>query len=44
MENIVTLQDFMLQTKTILYLLGAGYLIGFIWFWKILISDEKENK
>ncbi len=35
-DTIHTLQEFMLQTKGILYLLAVAYLIGFVYFWKFL--------
>jgi hypothetical protein len=34
--HIHTLQEFMLQTKGILYLLAICYFVGFVWFWKFL--------
>lgn len=43
-ESIHTLQEFMLQTKGILYLLAISYLIGFVCFWKFLHGrDTKED-
>jgi hypothetical protein len=32
-EGIHTLQEFMFQTKGLVYLLAITYLIGFTWFW-----------
>lgn len=43
-ESIHTLQEFMLQTKGILYLLAIAYLAGFVYFWKFLHGrKEKED-
>jgi hypothetical protein len=43
-ETIHTLQEFMLRTKGIVYLLAIGYLIGFVWFWKFMFRrDEPEE-
>ena len=43
-ESIHTLQEFMFQTKGILYLLAVGYLVGFVYFWKFLHGrKEKED-
>jgi len=35
-ETIHTLQEFMFQTKGIIYILGVSFLIGFTWFWGFL--------
>jgi hypothetical protein len=35
-EGIHTLQEFMFQTKGIIYILGVGFLIGFFSFLKFL--------
>jgi len=42
-EYIHTLQEFMMQTKGMLYILSVGYLIGFIGFWKFLHGREKKE-
>jgi hypothetical protein len=42
-DTIHTLQEFMLRTKGILYLLALSYLIGFVWFWKFLNGRQKEE-
>ncbi len=42
-DSIHTLQEFMLRTKGILYLLALSYLIGFVWFWKFLNGRQKEE-
>ncbi len=39
-EGIHTLQEFMLQTKGIVYLLAIAYLIGFSWFWRCLHNSR----
>ena len=41
--EIHTLQEFMLQTKGILYLLAIAFFIGFVCFWKFLLGREKEE-
>ena len=35
-DSIHTLQDFMLQTKGVVYILAVAFLIGFTWFWRFL--------
>ena len=35
-EHIHTLQEFMMHTKGVVYILAAGYLIGFVAFWRFL--------
>jgi hypothetical protein len=42
-EHIHTLQEFMLQTKGILYLLAICYFVGFIWFWKFLHGRNRND-
>jgi hypothetical protein len=42
-EGIQTLQEFMTQTKGILYLLAVGYLVAFVGFWRFLHDREKED-
>jgi len=42
-ESIHTLQEFMLQTKGILYLLAIGYLAGFVCFWKFLHGRKQKE-
>ena len=43
-EGIQTLQEFMRQTKGILYLLALAYFAGFICFWKFLHGRKKTGK
>jgi hypothetical protein len=40
-DGIHTLQEFMLQTKGVVYLLGVAFLIGFVWFWRFLNEKDK---
>jgi len=42
-ENIHTLQEFMFQTKGIIYLLAIGYLISFTWFWKFMFRRDRDD-
>ena len=42
-DSIHTLQEFMLRTKGILYLLAIAYFVGFVWFWKFLSGREKKD-
>ena len=42
-EGIHTLQEFMMQTKGIIYVLAAAYLIGFTAFWCFLHARDKKN-
>ncbi len=44
MEGIHTLQEFMFQTKGIIYILAVGYLLGFVWFWRFLKMDKKREQ
>ncbi|MGD8396366.1 MAG: hypothetical protein PVF43_12930 [Candidatus Eiseniibacteriota bacterium] len=37
-ETIHTLQEFMTQTKGVVYLLAIGYLVGFVAFWRFLFG------
>jgi hypothetical protein len=41
-ESINTLQEFMFQTKGVIYLLGIAFLIGFTWFWRFLNRFNKD--
>jgi hypothetical protein len=41
--EIHTLQEFMLQTKGILYLLAIAFFIGFVSFWKFLHGRETDE-
>jgi len=43
-ETIHTLQEFMTQTKGIIYILGIGWLIGFTWFWHFLNKNQKDDE
>jgi hypothetical protein len=40
-DGINTLQEFMLRTKGVVYLLAIAYLIGFIMFWRFLNQGRK---
>ena len=42
-EGLYSLQEFMSQTKGLLYLLGVGYLVLFVGFWKYLHDRENEG-
>lgn len=42
--DIHTLQEFVFQTKGIIYLLIIGYLIGFPLFWKFVFAREKKEE
>ena len=42
--DIYTLQDFIFQTKGIIYLLIAGYLISFPLYWKFVSARDKDNE
>jgi hypothetical protein len=42
-EGIHTLQEFMRETKGVLYLLALAYLVGFVSFWKFLHGREKKE-
>jgi hypothetical protein len=42
-EGIHTLQEFMVRTKGILYLLAVSYLLSFIWFWRFLNGGRKKE-
>ena len=41
--DIHTLQDFIFQTKGIIYLLIVGYLIGFPLYWKFISARDKDK-
>jgi hypothetical protein len=43
-EEMHTLNEFMMQTKGVLYLLAVGYLIAFVGFWRFLHDREKPGK
>jgi hypothetical protein len=40
-EGIHTLQEFMLRTKGIVYLLAIAYFFGFVMFWRFLNQGKK---
>ncbi len=40
-EGIHTLNEFMMHTKGVLYLLGVGYLILFVGFWRFVHDRDK---
>ena len=42
-EGIHTLNEFLMHTKGMLYLLGVGYLVIFVAFWKFLHDRENED-
>ena len=42
-ESIHTLQEFMIQSKGIIYLLSLGYLVGFVAFWRFISAREKND-
>ncbi len=42
-ESIHTLQEFMVQSKGIIYMLSLGYLIGFVAFWKFISARDKDE-
>lgn len=42
-STIHTLQEFMIRTKGIVYILAIGYLIGFTAFWKFLFARDKSE-
>lgn len=41
-EGINTLQEFMLRTKGIVYILAFAYMAGFIGFWRFL--NQKKSR
>ncbi|MFC1639181.1 sulfate respiration complex protein HmcD [Gemmatimonadota bacterium] len=41
-DGINTLQEFMLRTKGIVYILAFAYMFGFIGFWRFL--NQKKNR
>jgi len=43
-ENFHTLNEFLLHTKGVLYLLGIGSLVGFVLFWKFVQEREKKDE
>ncbi len=43
-EGFHALQEFMSYTKGMLYLLGVGYLVIFVAFWKFLHDREKVGR
>ena len=42
-DSIHTLQEFMFQTKGIIYILAIGFLIGFTWFWRFLHKYDRDE-
>ena len=42
-EGFQTLNEYLLHTKGVLYLLGVGYLVLFIGFWKFVHDRENED-
>jgi hypothetical protein len=43
-EGVHTLNEFLMQTKGVLYLISVGYLIAFVAFWKFLHGREKKGE
>jgi hypothetical protein len=43
-EGIHTLQEFMFQTKGIVYLLAIAFLIGFTWYWKFVNTNDRDKR
>ena len=43
-ESIHTLQEFMMQTKAIIYILGVGFLVGFVAFYRYLNRNENDKE
>lgn len=43
-EGYQTLNEFLLHTKGMLYLLGIGSGIAFIWFWKFVHDRDKNDE
>jgi hypothetical protein len=41
LDGINTLQEFMLRTKGVVYLLAIAYFFGFVMFWRFLIQGKK---
>lgn len=42
-EGFLTLHEFMLHTKGVLYLLGVGFLVSFVLFWQFA-HDRDTNE
>ena len=42
-EGIHTLHEFMFHTKSVLYLLGVGFLISFVFFWGFVQDRDKRE-
>ncbi len=42
--TIHTLQEFMMRTKGIVYILAIGFLIGFTTFWHFLFGREPREE
>ena len=42
-EDIHTLQEFLLHTKGMLYLLVILFLVGFVYFWRFLHDRDKDD-
>ncbi len=43
-EGYQTLNEFLLHTKGVLYLLGIGSLVAFILFWRFIHDREKSGE
>jgi hypothetical protein len=43
-EGFQTLNEFLLHTKGVLYLLGIGSLVAFVLFWKFVHDREKKDE
>jgi hypothetical protein len=42
-EGFHTLNEFMLHTKGVLYLLAVGSLVAFVFFWRFVQDREKKE-
>jgi len=43
-EGYHTLNEFLLHTKGVLYLLGIGSLVAFVLFWRFVHDREKNDE
>ncbi len=43
-EGFNTLHEFMLHTKGVLYLLGVGFLVSFVLFWRFIHDRDKKEE
>lgn len=42
--EIYSLQNFLLLTKSISYLLAVIFLVGFIWYWRFLVGKDENRE